>query len=40
MQRLVGFTTDREFTCTYWHRCHPAPKVEYSIVDKDYNDVR
>jgi hypothetical protein len=33
---LVGFTTDREFTCTALHfvqrRCHPAPKVKYFVI--------
>jgi hypothetical protein len=32
---LVGFTTDREFTCTALYylqcKCHPAPKVKYLI---------
>ena len=34
-EALVGFTTDREFTCTALRsvqcRCHPAPKVKYLI---------
>ena len=33
LHRLVGFTTDREFTCTACAvRRHPAPKVEYLVV--------
>jgi len=35
-EALVGFTTDREFTCAALHfvqrRCHPAPKVKYFVV--------
>ena len=31
-EALVGFTTDREFTCTACAvRRHPAPKVEYLV---------